>query len=43
MQTALGAMQACTSDSAMVNVPIVMGECPRTVLEKYRDALCHLG
>ena len=43
IETALGALQACTSDLAMVKVPIGMGESPRAVLVKFRGALRHLG
>ena len=43
IETAMGALQVCTSDLAMVKVPIVMGESPRAVPGKYRDALRHLG
>ena len=43
IETALSALQACTSDLAMVRMPVVMGESPRAVLVKYKDALRHLG
>ena len=43
IKTALGALQACTPDLAMPKLPIVMGECPRAVLERYRGALQHVG
>ena len=43
IETALGALQACTYNLAMVKVPIATGECPLAILVNYRDALRHLG
>ena len=41
--TALGALTTCVSGLAMVKTPIVMCERPVDVLEKYKEALRHLG